>query len=99
MHSLMLVPQGTTFPQQNMLKARKDAGGLYKGYYHIVLFLCYCTTHHFTFLQIRTITSASNNPQTQTETSNTHVNGGMGECNEGNGVQTIWDTHKNGTAC
>ena len=59
----------------------------------------FCTTHHFTFLQIRTITSASNNPQTQTETSNTHVNGDMGECNEGNGVQTIWDTHKNSTAC
>ena len=61
----------------------------------------YLITCHFTFPQIRNITSPSN-PQTQTETSNSHVNEDLGRregCKEGEAVSTIWDTPINDTAC
>ena len=58
-------------------------------------------TRHFTFPQIRNLTSPSN-PQTQTETSNSRVNedlGGRGGCKEGETVPTIWDTPINSIPC
>ena len=61
----------------------------------------YLITCHFTFPQIRNLTSPSNS-QTQTVISNSHVNedlGGREGCKEEEAVPTIWDTPNNSTAC
>ena len=74
---------------------------IFQLYYRDILLSGSRTTCHFTLPQIRNLTSPFN-PQTQTETSNSHVNedlGGRGGCNEGETVLTIWDTPNNSTAC
>ena len=67
---------------------------------NVYLLSGYLITCHFTFPQIRNLTSPSN-PQ-QTVISNTHVKedlGGREGCKEGEAVPTIWDTPINSTAC
>ena len=64
---------------------------------NVYLLSGYLITRHFTFPQIRNLTSLSN-PPTQTETSNSLLNedlGGRGGCKEGEAVPSICDTPNN----